>query len=160
MKSTQNLYLKTMYMLDVQYGDIRVTDIADKLNFTKSSVSKALVRLNNNGLIKYESYGKIELMPEARLIAEELLVKEDLLNLFFMGILNISPEQASKDVDVISEYVSEETKIKLRDYIIKSLHLDNDKCGCSPSCDGCETKVIKERVDANPEWISILKEDK
>ncbi len=159
MKTTQNLYLKTMYMLNVKHGKIRVTDIADKLSFTKSSVSKALVRLNNNGLIKYESYGDIVLSKDAIMIAEELILKEDLLNLFFVGILNINSDQARKDVDVISEYVSEETRVKLRDYIIKSLHLDNDRCGCSSKCSDCETKVIRDRIDANPEWMSILKEN-
>ena len=35
-------YLKTMYILKKQKGDIRVTDIANKMNCSKPSVNKAI----------------------------------------------------------------------------------------------------------------------
>ena len=35
-------YLKTMYMLKKQNGNIRVTDIAEKMECTKPSVNKAM----------------------------------------------------------------------------------------------------------------------
>lgn len=54
-------YLKTMYVLQKQNGNIRVTDIADKMNCTKPSVNKALNNLKRENLIKYETYGTIEL---------------------------------------------------------------------------------------------------
>ena len=54
-------YLKTMYILEKQNGDIRVTDIAKKMNCSKPSVNKALNNLKDNNLINYETYGKIEL---------------------------------------------------------------------------------------------------
>ena len=38
-------YLKTMYVLKKQNGNIRVTDIANKMNCTKPSVNKALNNL-------------------------------------------------------------------------------------------------------------------
>ena len=54
-------YLKTMYILQRQNGHIRVTDIANKMECTKPSVNKAIYNLKDNGLLNYESYGKIEL---------------------------------------------------------------------------------------------------
>ncbi len=164
MKNTQNLYLKTMYMLEVKYSKIRVTDIANELGYTKSSVSKALKRLVNSGLVNYEVYGDIILTDEARCIAEEIILKEDLLELFFVGILNIEEDVARSDVKLISEYVSDITKDKLREYIRKTLHLDNANCRCNmnsnPSCNGCETKKLIDRVEDNPKWIDLLEEDK
>ena len=38
-------YLKTMYVLQKQNGNIRVTDIANKMNCSKPSVNKALNNL-------------------------------------------------------------------------------------------------------------------
>ena len=38
-------YLKTMYVLKKQNGNVRVTDIAEKMNCTKPSVNKALNNL-------------------------------------------------------------------------------------------------------------------
>jgi DtxR family Mn-dependent transcriptional regulator len=57
-------YLKTMYFLKKQNGNIRVTDIAIKMNCSKPSVNKAINNLKNNGLVNYESYGTIELTKE------------------------------------------------------------------------------------------------
>ena len=54
-------YLKTMYVLKRQYGNIRVTDVANKMNCTKPSVNKAIYNLKDNGFLNYESYGTIEL---------------------------------------------------------------------------------------------------
>ena len=38
-------YLKTMYILKKQNGNIRVTDIANKMNCSKPSVNKAINNL-------------------------------------------------------------------------------------------------------------------
>lgn len=54
-------YLKTIYILKNTEDQIRVTDIANKLNCTKPSVNRALNSLKSNNLINYEAYGKIEL---------------------------------------------------------------------------------------------------
>ena len=59
-------YLKTMYILKKQNGNIRVTDIANKMNCTKPSVNKAIYNLKDNGLLNYESYGTIELTKKRR----------------------------------------------------------------------------------------------
>lgn len=54
-------YLKTMYVLQEQKGNIRVTDIAEKMNCSKPSVNKAIHNLKTENLVNYESYGTIEL---------------------------------------------------------------------------------------------------
>lgn len=43
-------YLKTMYILKQQNGNVRVTDIAQKMNCTKPSVNKAIYNLKDEGL--------------------------------------------------------------------------------------------------------------
>ena len=57
-------YLKTIYVPKKQDGNVRVTDIANKMNCTKASVNKAINNLKDNNLVNYESYGKIELTKE------------------------------------------------------------------------------------------------
>ncbi len=164
MKNTQNLYLKTMYLLYIEHGKIRVTDVANKLGYSKSSVSKALVRLNNSGLIIYETYKDIELTDDAKQIAKKIISKEDILEIFFVGVLNISEGQAKKDIDIISEYLSDETKDKLKLYIEKSLKINNNNnCCCNKDndeCKKCVTKIVKNRVESNQKWLDILKEKK
>ena len=55
------LWNLSVYILNNTTGDIRVTDIAQKLDKTKSSVNSAINSLKSEGLINYEPYGQIEL---------------------------------------------------------------------------------------------------
>ena len=48
-------YLKTMYVLQKQNGNIRVTDIANKMNCSKPSVNKALNNLKEKELVLPET---------------------------------------------------------------------------------------------------------
>ena len=66
-------YLKTMYILKNQTGNIRVTDIAEKMNCTKASVNKAVRNLKENGLINYETYGTIELTSEGENLSKKII---------------------------------------------------------------------------------------
>ncbi len=68
---SQEQYLKTMYILKKQNGNIRVTDIANKMECTKPSVNKAINNLKTNGLLNYESYGTIELTSERRKLGKK-----------------------------------------------------------------------------------------
>ena len=66
-------YLKTIYILKKQNGNIRVTDIAKKMNYTKPSVNKAIHNLKDNGMLNYESYGTVELTKEGENLAKKIL---------------------------------------------------------------------------------------
>ena len=73
-------YLKTMYILKQQNGNIRVTDIANKMNCTKPSVNKAVNNLKEEGLLNYESYGSIELTEKGIDLAKKILEALNNLN--------------------------------------------------------------------------------
>ena len=62
-----------MYILKKQIGNIRVTDIAKKMNCTKPSVNKALNNLKANNLVNYETYGTIELTNDGENLAKKIL---------------------------------------------------------------------------------------
>ena len=64
-------YIKTMYVLKKQNGNIRVTDIANKMNCTKPSVNKAIYNLKDEGLLNYESYGTIEITKKRRRLSKK-----------------------------------------------------------------------------------------
>ena len=54
-------YLKTIYVLEQETGQVRVTDIATKKGCSKPSVNHALKALDSQGFLQYEAYGKIHL---------------------------------------------------------------------------------------------------
>ena len=131
MKLTHSLeeYLKTMYILQNTEKHIRVTDIAKKLNITKPSVNRGIKNLKELELIKYEVYGDILLTESGKKTAEQIIKKQDVLELFLIQILNLPKEIAQKDAATMKNAISNETELELEKYIYKILKLNNLNCG-------------------------------
>lgn len=121
-------YLKNMYILKKQNNNIRVTDIAEKMNCTKASVNKAIYNLKDNGLLNYESYGTIELTKEGENLAKKILEAYDIVYLFLKDVLNIDEEKAKKEAENIKSAITDETVNKLAKYVHKVLDLSSLDC--------------------------------
>lgn len=121
-------YVKTMYVLKKQKGEIRVTDIADKMCCSKASVTKALNNLKEKDLVEYEAYGEIKLTTEAEEIAQKTLEAYDIVYLFFNEILDIKNEQAKEEAEKIKSIISDETLNKLARYTHKELGFSSLDC--------------------------------
>ena len=94
-------YLKTMYILKQQNGNVRVTDIAQKMNCTKPSVNKAIYNLKDEGLLNYESYGTIELTDSGENLAKKILEAYDIVYVFLKDVLNLEEDDAKKEAERI-----------------------------------------------------------
>ena len=90
-KSTEE-YLKTIYVLYKQNNEIRVTDIAQRMNCSKPSVTKQLNILSENKLIIYETYGKIELTDKGIELAKEILANYDIIYILLNDVIGINSE--------------------------------------------------------------------
>lgn len=121
-------YIKTMYVLKNQKGEIRVTDIADKMCCSKASVTKALNSLKEKDLVEYEAYGEIKLTKEAEEIAQKTLEAYDIVYLFFNEILEIKSDEAKEEAEKIKSIISDETLNKLARYTHKELGFSNLNC--------------------------------
>lgn len=130
-------YLKTMYVLKKQNGNIRVTDIANKMNCTKASVNKAIYNLKDNGLLNYESYGTIELTQEGENLAKKVLEAYDIVYLFLKDVLDIEKEKAEKEAEKIKVAITDETINKLAKYVHKTLGLSNLDCDYDVNKEKC-----------------------
>lgn len=121
-------YLKTMYVLKKQNENIRVTDIAKKMNCTKPSVNKAIYNLKDNGLLNYESYGTIELTEEGKNLAKKILEAYDIVYVFLKDVLNLEEEDAKQEAEKIKTTITDDTINKLAKYVHKELGLTNLDC--------------------------------
>ena len=137
-------YLKTMYVLKQQNGNIRVTDIANKMNCTKPSVNKALHNLKDNGLINYHSYGTIEFTSEGENIAKKVLEAYDIVFLFFKDVLNLSEEDAKSEAEKIKSTMKDNTINKLAKYVHKVLNLNNLDCNYDINKEKCRTCIRRK----------------
>ena len=140
-------YLKTIYILKNTEGQVRVTDISKKMNCSKPSVNRALNCLREEGLVLYEAYGNIEITEEGENIAKSIVKRQDILKLFLIQILGIDRKTAEIEATEMKHAISEDTSIKLENYIIKVLGLEDLKCNFDIGNDRCQNCVrIKEKL--------------
>ena len=138
-------YLKTMYILKQQNGNIRVTDIAEKMNCSKPSVNKAINNLKENGLINYESYGAIELTENGEDLAKKILETYDIVFIFLKDVLELEPKNAEMEAEKMKLSMSDETINKLAKYVHNVLNLNNLNCNYDVNKDKCRSCVRRKR---------------
>lgn len=139
--NSQEEYLKTIYLLEKNKAKVRVTDIAQKMKITKPSVNKGLRMLKDLKLINYEAYGNIELTKEGKIVAKEIIKKQDTLETFLIGILEIEKDQAEEEAKAIKYAMSKESIEKLDHYISKILDLGDLKCGYDKNNEKCRSCI-------------------
>lgn len=145
-------YLKTMYILSKQNGDIRVTDIANKMNCSKPSVNKALNNLKEEKLINYETYGKIELTASGENLAKKVLAAYDIGYVFLKDVLGLEKNLACKEAEKLKSILEDETINNLAKYVHKVLDFNNLECGYDinkEKCRNCARISIKGHASKN-----------
>ena len=105
----------------------------------KPSVNKAINNLKENGLVNYESYGKIELTEEGEELAKKILEAYDIVYLFLKDVLNLEEEEAKKEAEKIKLAINDATINKLAQYVHKVLDLNDLNCGYDINKEKCRS---------------------
>ncbi len=132
-------YLKTMYILKKQNGDIRVTDVANKMNCSKPSVNKAINNLKENELLNYETYGNIELTKKGEELAKKILEAYDIVYVFLKDVLELDENEAESEAEKIKLTVSDNTLNHLARYVHKVLDFNKLDCGYDINKEKCRS---------------------
>lgn len=142
-------YLKNMYILQKQNGEIRVTDIANKMNCSKPSVNKALNNLKEEKLINYETYGKIELTKEGENLAKKILTAYDIGYVFLKDVLGLAEESACSEAEKLKSILEDNTINNLAKYVHKVLDFNDLECDYDinkEKCRSCARNNLKGKV--------------
>lgn len=110
-------YLETILLLHRRTGYVRSVDIANELNYSKPSISRAVNILTENGYITVENGGQILLTEKGKAKAEAVYDRHVTITEFFEKILDVSAENAEKDACKIEHIISEESYGKLKEYL-------------------------------------------
>lgn len=148
--SSQEEYLKTIYIIQKNNEKVRVTDIAVKLKITKPSVNKAINTLKDLKLINYETYGDITLTEKGELKAKEIIRKQDILEMFLVEVLDIERENAIEEAKAMKHAMSKKTMERLDKYIGEVLNLGDLDCGYDANnekCKNCEKVKVRNRLN-------------
>ncbi len=105
-------YLESILILHQKKGYARSIDIAGELGVTKPSVSNAMKRLREKGMIYINERGHIFFTDAGKEIAENIYRKHVLLTKVLMGI-GVNENIASKEACSIEHVISDETYERL-----------------------------------------------
>lgn len=90
-------YLESILILKNQNGFVRSVDIANKLGFSKPSVSRAMSVLEKDGYIEFGLSNMINLTEKGFEKASDVYSRHQLLTEFIVKITNIPEDQAEKN---------------------------------------------------------------
>ena len=102
-------YLETILVLTKRNGSVRSIDIAEEMNFTKASVSRAMSILKRDNYIIMEPDGRILLTKDGQKKAAAGYDRHVTLTLFINEVLGVDEEIAEKDACRIEHIISPET---------------------------------------------------
>jgi Mn-dependent DtxR family transcriptional regulator len=114
-ESAEN-YLETILMLSQSHPVVRSVDVANELNFKKSSVSVAMRKLRENNHITVTPEGFIYLTESGREIAERIYERHLLLS-SWLESLGVTPEVAVDDACKIEHVISAESFAAIKKHV-------------------------------------------
>ena len=109
-------YLKTILILEEQNGSVRSVDIAERLHFSKPSVSKAIRLLQEGGYLEMDPEKRLHLTALGKLTAESVYEKHAVLVEALLAI-GVTSETAEKDACEIEHAISEEAFLRVKTFL-------------------------------------------
>lgn len=118
MKSNESAenYLETILILSQKKPVVRSVDIADELNFKKSSVSVAMKNLRTKDMIHVSPEGFITLTGDGRAVAEMIYERHQLISACLMK-LGVPEKIALEDACRIEHVISPESFQALKEHV-------------------------------------------
>lgn len=113
-------YLEVILDLENKHKVARAKDIADKLMIQPGSVSGALKKLEEKGLINYAPYSYISLTPKGKKTAQEIVHRHKVLKDFLLNVLQVGPdiaEQTACRMEHVIDRISLERLVLFIEYI-------------------------------------------
>jgi len=110
-------YLEAIAVLRSKDKVVRVKQISDALGVKMPSVTYALRKLSEDGLVKHKRYGYVELTAEGTRAAKDVVHRHEALRRFLTEILRVNPETASEDACKMEHAISPASQERLAKFI-------------------------------------------
>jgi Mn-dependent DtxR family transcriptional regulator len=117
-ESAEN-YLETILVLTKRNGNVRSIDIANKLDFTKPSISIAMKNLRENGYITMDGEGQIKLTDKGYEVATNVYERHTFITDWFIS-LGVDRQTAVDDACRIEHILSAETYDAIKRHVMNS----------------------------------------
>lgn len=101
-------YIEYIYTSISNDKELKAIDIAKKFNISRASVSEALIRLCELGLVIYEGRKGIIVTEKGEIEAKRVIKKHQILLNFFNKTLNVEYEKASDNACKIEHVIDDD----------------------------------------------------
>ena len=122
MHESAEMYLETIYTLSLNSTSVRSIDVAEALNYSRPSVSRAVGLLKKDGYLLMDEEGFLTLTEEGRALAEQIYERHTVLTAA-LEALGVDKETAAEDACRIEHVISDRTfdaiKVHMKTYMPK-----------------------------------------
>lgn len=108
LQESGEMYLESIYVLSKSKGAVRSLDVAEYMNFSKPSVSRAVGLLKSGGYLLMDKEGLLTLTDSGRAVAEKIYERHTLLTAFLTQ-LGVDPSIAAEDACKMEHVISDES---------------------------------------------------
>jgi len=108
MHESAEMYLETIYTLSLNSTCVRSIDVAEALNYSRPSVSRAVGLLKKDGYLLMDEEGFLTLTEEGRALAERIYERHTVLTAA-LEALGVDKEIAAEDACKIEHDISDRT---------------------------------------------------
>lgn len=108
LQESGEMYLETIYVLSQKIGSVRSLDVAEYMNYSKPSISRAMGLLKNGNYILIDAGGYITLTESGLEIAKKIYERHTVITRLLM-MLGVDEETAAEDACKIEHDISEKS---------------------------------------------------
>lgn len=110
------MYLESILVLSKTKSAVRSIDIAEHMNFSKPSVSRAVGILKRNGYIEIDPNGHITLTNEGLSLAQNVFERHTVISRMLV-MLGVDEQTAAEDACKIEHVISQRSFEALKKYL-------------------------------------------
>ena len=110
-------YLEAIAVLRERRRVVRVSQISEELAVSMPSVTAAIKKLSDEGLVEHEPYGHVELTREGETIARDVFHRHEALRRFLGEILGVEAAEAAEDACRMEHAISASTRDRLAEFV-------------------------------------------
>lgn len=121
-------YIEAVYSIYIQENKVKAVEVSRRLGVSRASVTEALQKLEQLGLIHYGYYGTISVTEEGVKKAKEIIKKHATLSEFFEKILGVEHKLAEETACKIEHVIDNQILKKLEKHIKECKILQKSPC--------------------------------
>lgn len=106
--ATEENYLKSLYLLADQNGEVSISGLSSLLNVSLPTVNSMVKNLGKQGLVKYEKYKPISLTKKGRKEAAYVVRKHRLTEMYLVDVMGFGWEEVHEIAEQLEHIDSPE----------------------------------------------------